>query len=183
MAVGKRLRFEILKRDGFTCRYCGQRYSRKTPAVKLEVDHVIPEALGGSDDAENLITACFDCNRGKGARLLTTIPSTLTDNLEILREKELQLHEYHQFMERIEKRLKKDSSEIAREFRKIFPDYELTNTFKTVSIRTFLQKLPKHEVLDALYKAAAKFPRSPDTATQYFCGICWNIIKGKGRPG
>ncbi len=31
----------------------------------MEVDHVIPISLGGSDDYYNLVTACFLCNRGK----------------------------------------------------------------------------------------------------------------------
>ncbi len=55
------LRFEILERDDFTCQYCGQH----APNVMLEVDHVIPVCEGGSDDRENLATACTACNRGK----------------------------------------------------------------------------------------------------------------------
>lgn len=50
-----------MARDAFTCRYCGQ----KAPDVQLQVDHIHPRALGGNDEAENLITACFDCNMGK----------------------------------------------------------------------------------------------------------------------
>ncbi|MDH6199220.1 DNA-directed RNA polymerase subunit RPC12/RpoP [Mycobacterium frederiksbergense] len=61
MAVSKRLRFEILRRDNHTCRYCGG----TPPDVILTVDHVIPVALGGSDDPHNLVAACKDCNAGK----------------------------------------------------------------------------------------------------------------------
>lgn len=61
MAVTKRLRYEILKRDIFTCRYCGA----SAPEAKLTVDHVLPTALGGSDDPHNLVAACHDCNAGK----------------------------------------------------------------------------------------------------------------------
>lgn len=61
MAVSKRLRFEIFRRDNHTCRYCGA----AAPDVSLTVDHVVPEALGGSDEADNLVTACADCNSGK----------------------------------------------------------------------------------------------------------------------
>jgi hypothetical protein len=61
MAIGKRLRFEIFKRDGFKCVYCGA-----TPmATPLHVDHVEPKAGGGSDDPSNLVTACASCNLGK----------------------------------------------------------------------------------------------------------------------
>lgn len=61
MALSKRLRYEILRRDNHACRYCGA----TAPDVKLTVDHVVPVALGGSDEASNLVTACAGCNSGK----------------------------------------------------------------------------------------------------------------------
>jgi hypothetical protein len=61
MAVSVRTRFEVFKRDEFTCRYCGGR----SPTVVLEIDHIQPRCDGGSDDAMNLVTSCWDCNRGK----------------------------------------------------------------------------------------------------------------------
>jgi HNH endonuclease len=63
MAISKRLRYEILRRDNHACRYCGA----AAPDVKLTVDHVIPVALGGTDDPSNLVTACVSCNAGKSA--------------------------------------------------------------------------------------------------------------------
>src|SRR4051812_15410387 len=60
-STGKRLRFEVFKRDYFTCRYCGA----QPPDVVLVVDHVIPVALGGPSTLDNLITACEPCNQGK----------------------------------------------------------------------------------------------------------------------
>lgn len=65
--VGKKLRFEVFKRDGFTCQYCG----KKAPDVVLEVDHIDPVANGGENDILNLVTSCRDCNRGKGATPLS----------------------------------------------------------------------------------------------------------------
>jgi len=56
-----KLRWKILQRDNFTCQYCGQ----SAPNVKLEVDHKIPIAEGGTDDEDNLVTTCYACNRGK----------------------------------------------------------------------------------------------------------------------
>ena len=61
MPLTKRRRFEILKRDLFTCQYCGAR----PPAVVLVVDHIEPLARGGGGAADNLITACEACNQGK----------------------------------------------------------------------------------------------------------------------
>jgi len=62
IALTPKQRFEILKRDGFTCQYCG----RKPPEVVLEVDHIIAVYNGGTNDRSNLITSCEPCNRGKG---------------------------------------------------------------------------------------------------------------------
>lgn len=58
MALSKRVRFEILKRDDHACHYCGA----TAPDVVLHVDHVVPVALGGSDNPDNLVTACQGCN-------------------------------------------------------------------------------------------------------------------------
>lgn len=62
MAVGKRLRFQIFRRDNFACRYCG--LTAQDGAV-LEVDHIKPRADGGPDHPTNLVTACEGCNSGK----------------------------------------------------------------------------------------------------------------------
>jgi hypothetical protein len=63
VAVNKRLRFEIFRRDGFRCTYCGA----VPEETELHVDHVVPVALGGTDIPENLTTACEDCNAGKAS--------------------------------------------------------------------------------------------------------------------
>ena len=54
----------IFERDNYTCAYCGDRGGR------LECDHVVPLARGGSNDPENLVTACFPCNRDKGTKFV-----------------------------------------------------------------------------------------------------------------
>lgn len=63
MALSKSLRFEVFKRDSFTCQYCG----RSAPEVLLHADHIDPKANGGEDTILNLVTSCQDCNLGKGA--------------------------------------------------------------------------------------------------------------------
>lgn len=55
------LRWQVLQRDNFTCQYCGQ----SAPSVVLHVDHKMPRAAGGTDDMDNLITACESCNIGR----------------------------------------------------------------------------------------------------------------------
>lgn len=59
------IRSAIFGRDDYTCQYCGSR------GVRLECDHVVPVADGGSHDSYNLLTACFDCNRSKGSKSLS----------------------------------------------------------------------------------------------------------------
>lgn len=61
--VSAQLRFRVLQRDGFRCRYCGRGPSE---GGVLHVDHVVPYAAGGTTTEGNLITACAECNLGKG---------------------------------------------------------------------------------------------------------------------
>lgn len=68
------LRFKVLSRDNYTCRYCGA----KAPDVKLHVDHVIPKARGGRDELSNLVTACETCNLGKQAKVTEQAEPSLT---------------------------------------------------------------------------------------------------------
>lgn len=65
--LSKKIRFEVFKRDKFTCQYCG----KSAPEVILELEHIKPKSKGGTNRITNLLTACFDCNRGKGAKLLS----------------------------------------------------------------------------------------------------------------
>ncbi len=55
------LRWQVIARDAFTCCYCG----RKPPEVTLQVDHRVSVRDGGTDDLDNLVTACRECNGGK----------------------------------------------------------------------------------------------------------------------
>ena len=65
-STGKRLRFEVFKRDYFTCQYCGA----QPPAVVLVVDHIEAVAAGGASSIDNVITACEACNQGKAHKPL-----------------------------------------------------------------------------------------------------------------
>lgn len=61
------LRLRVLERDGFSCVFCGRTVR---DGARLEIDHRLPVALGGKSVLENLQTLCFECNRGKGRRLV-----------------------------------------------------------------------------------------------------------------
>ena len=172
MAISKKIRFEVFKRDGFQCAYCG-----KTPTqVTLEVDHVDPKSKGGKDDINNLITACFDCNRGKSNIPLTKAPAKLSDNLEILQEQENQLKEYRKFVKKIELRKKKDMDGIDSLYQAAYPGWRLSDQFRLGTLKQFIQKLPLNEIAGAMNIALSRVPDDKDRAIKYFCGICWNKI-------
>lgn len=69
VAVG--LRFDVFRRDGFRCRYCGK--SVDDGAI-LHADHVIAESKGGPTTLENLVTACQECNIGKSDKDIGATP-------------------------------------------------------------------------------------------------------------
>ncbi len=176
MAISKKIRFEVFKRDGFQCAYCG----KSPPDVLLECDHINPKSKGGTDDINNLITACFDCNRGKSNISLDKAPQQLVDNTEILKKKEEQLAEYHKFIQKIERRRNKELEEIAQVYTEAFPNKELSTGFRRGTIRRFLEMLPSYEIVEAMYLACKKFGHNgygEDRAIRYFCGICWTKIR------
>ena len=53
---------EIMRRDDFTCQYCGRR------TTDLTIDHVLPRHAGGPHTWLNVVAACPACNRRKGGR-------------------------------------------------------------------------------------------------------------------
>ncbi len=60
-----RLKFLVMRRDGFKCKYCG-RSPATHASTTLHIDHVIAWVRGGATVAENLQTLCDRCNLGKG---------------------------------------------------------------------------------------------------------------------
>jgi CRISPR/Cas system Type II protein with McrA/HNH and RuvC-like nuclease domain len=185
MSVSKKIRFEVFKRDGFTCQYCG----KHPPEATLEVDHINPVSKGGEDGINNLITSCFDCNRGKTNIELKRIPNTLLENKDILIERESQYLEYHKILAKVDKRERSEINLVDVEFQKFFIGRELSEQFKKGTVKMFIEKLNVFEVRDAMGIACSKFVNGKrqysnnrwwtedELAVKYFCGICWNKIK------
>ena len=94
--IRKSVRFEVFKRDSFTCQYCGQ----KSPDVVLEIDHITPVADGGDNDILNLVTACKACNSGKSDKRLSENAAVekrrvQLEELEERRQQLQMLHDWH----------------------------------------------------------------------------------------
>lgn len=65
----------VLERDGYKCRICGisrQYLDDKAPGLgeylRLEIDHIVPIAQGGTSDESNLQRLCWRCNSLKGSK-------------------------------------------------------------------------------------------------------------------
>jgi hypothetical protein len=188
MSISVRTRFEIIKRDRFTCAYCG----RTPPEVLLEVDHIVPVAAGGTDDLANLITACMTCNRGKAARLLEegTAPVVGRATVEELAERIEQAKAYMELLSAKET-VKQDQVGIvidawAKAFGAVVEERE-NGTFwvfreygrwpEERSIRRFLRELPLETVLDAVDITASRWSSPNDRTRRYFYGVCQHRIR------
>lgn len=169
VALSKRVRFEVFKRDGFTCQYCGAH----PPGVVLECDHIVPVALGGSNDDDNLITACFDCNRGKSDVSLDVVPQSLAEKAAEVAEREEQLRGYSQVMEAKRQRLDAETWQIMEMF---YPGADSVPRDSFGSARRFIEKLGFHEVVEAA-EIALGGPAYGKRIFKYFCGVCWNKVR------
>ncbi len=182
-AVGKRKRFEVFKRDDFTCGYCGQR----PPAVILEVDHIEAVSSGGDNQMANLITACRDCNRGKSDVSLTRITRPIAANSEDERERQAQVNALRRTLRATKKAEREQIAVVADGFRELCPGAELSTTFKLGTIKLFLQHFTGEEMLDFFEMAVGRLGNSNNNnVVKYFCGICWNKIhqreEGRVQP-
>ena len=171
-ALSKKVRFDVFKRDGFQCQYCGQ----TPPSAVLEVDHVDPVANGGTDDPDNLTTSCFDCNRGKAAGLLKDVPPTVSQKAELMKEKELQLSEYKKLLKTIKARESRDINKLERVFKLYFDDKYFMETFRESIRSNFLRFIPVTDLERAMHKACS-YTGEAERAVKYFCGIAWKWRK------
>ena len=167
-----RARFEIFKRDGFRCKYCG---AVPSDTVILEIDHVKPIAKGGTNDPDNLVTACFSCNRGKSNVPLGVVSPSMETQAELVREREAQIRAYHKIMEKARERKAAELWTIAGMF---MDRFALESMWRDDlgTIKLFLSKLDFFEVQEAMEIATLR-SGGRQALFKYFCGICWNKIK------
>ena len=182
MSISQKIRFEVFKRDNFTCQYCG----KKSPEVVLEIDHIIPVNEGGEDNIENLTTSCFDCNRGKGKELLETYKENTDphDQAILLLERERQLKEYNEVARQVRLRKQQDIKEIRKYWNRILniSDYWYPGG---IIIRA-LDFLPKEKIFEAIEICSEGVKKYEDkcwgeSIRSYFCGIIRNMTNNFGK--
>lgn len=175
MAVSKVLRFSVFKRDGFTCQYCG----RKTPSVILEADHIVPVSGGGRDEIENLITSCFDCNRGKGAVPLGVLPDSVDphDRAVAIAEREMQLREYNEVRRQQREREDREIKWFYSEWGRLLPWIDRDEAPSEVTLRRHLGVLSIYDLAEAIAVVSDAVERGRvdySGAVPYFCGVVRN---------
>lgn len=169
MAISKRTRFEVLRRDGYACRYCG----RRAPDVELTVDHVTPTALGGTDDPSNLVAACADCNAGKASSSpdAELVAEVSRDSLrwaaavrqaaaELTLEQQEQESRLDPFLVRWE--------ELTPGYRRNKPQFRLPNDWESTVAGLLCAGLPMEQLLRAVDIALGS---RADNAFRYFVGV------------
>lgn len=173
VAISKRLRFEVFKRDGFECAYCGA----TPPGVLLECDHIDPVSAGGPTEIDNLVTACRSCNRGKSNVSLSTVPQSMSERAAEVLEREAQVSGYQAVMKHRRMRLEADAQEILELFCGYFTGREGISKNEFTSIKMFVDRLGLDECIESAEKSFQKIPYSYQRAFKYFCGSCWGKLR------
>lgn len=176
-AISKKMRFEVFKRDKFTCQYCG----RSVPDVILHVDHIKPVSKGGTNDIMNLITSCQDCNLGKGARELSddSVVKKQQQQLKLLAEKNEQLEMMLQWRDELQSYAEKEVDAVNQRIADISNWKANENGKKT--IKKLIKKFTLQLVLDAVDTAFENYydgtEESWNMAFNKIGGICYNGIR------
>lgn len=149
-------RFEVFKRDAFTCQYCGQR----APDIVLECDHIKPVKLGGDDSLLNLITSCFSCNRGKGARPLSDQGKLAKSHkqAELLQEKREQLRMIAQWHSELQEMGEEQADVINETWSNGLGGHYGLNENGRRKARKLIQRFGMAETLEAMTIALNQYP-------------------------
>lgn len=173
--LSKKLRFEVFKRDKFTCQYCG----RSAPDVILEVDHIMPVKEGGTNDIMNLVTACKECNRGKGARELSNDSTVQKQKAQIaeLAEKNEQLQMLLQWRDGMKEIAEKEADAIESVIKEFTEDSFCINENGRKKIRMWRKTYSISELLRATEDACTSYfdgtPGSVEIAFNKIPKIAW----------
>lgn len=177
--ICKKMRFEVFKRDSFRCQYCG----RSAPDVILEVDHIKPVAEGGKNTLLNLVTACRDCNRGKGKRLINDNQEIVKQKNELddLNEKRLQMEMMVRWKTELEEIFEKQIDLIGRNILDDPENYILGEQSRR-EVKMLIKRFGFPLVYESSEIAGAKY-YSESERLRKLGGICYNIKKKEEENG
>ena len=173
-STGKRLRFKVFERDGFTCQYCGKR----PPEVILHADHIIPVSKGGENEIENLLTACADCNLGKATRIVGESPLRSQKNEEELQERFDQLKAFYRLQKKMATFREDAVDEIDDYWNEVWPKMRFAPKGRA-SIKGFLKIFTPDEIKDAIDISLRM--KDTDSAFKYMCGVLHNRRKEREK--
>ncbi len=159
-SLSKKIRFEVFKRDSFSCQYCG----RKSPNVILEVDHINPVKRGGKNDIMNLITSCFDCNRGKSDRVISdnSIVEKQRVQIEELNLKKQQLEMMLDWRNELDNVEDLAHGKVCDYFNSFFTKYRLSDSARINYFSKSIKEFGVEKVLDAIKLSVEKYKKSDE---------------------
>jgi hypothetical protein len=178
MAVSKRLRYEIFRRDNHTCRYCGA----SAPDVSLRIDHVMPVALGGSDAPDNLVTSCDPCNSGKSsmppdAALVADVADSALHWAAAIKQAAEELRAQAEPKRAYRNTFQQAWNEWTWEHNGKREPHELEDGWKS-SINNFREAgLPIEVWPDIIEKAMTNKTVKAENLFRYSCGIAWRMVR------
>lgn len=174
VGLSKKARFEVFKRDGFRCQYCGA----VAPDVLLVVDHILPVAKGGKNSLLNLITACQPCNAGKSDRALDdqSMLAKQRDQLADLSERREQLEMMIRWKEGMCDLRDTAVERMAEHWSRLVKGYSL-NEVGLQQLRKLAGRYQASEIMDAMVAAADQYLKLEDSKiTPQSVEAAWNKV-------
>jgi hypothetical protein len=173
--ISTKLRFEVFKRDKFTCQYCG----RSAPEIVLNVDHINPVSNGGDNDILNLVTSCFECNNGKKDRLLSdsTVIKVQTEQLKNLDERRQQLEMMIEWKQSLVDLEQEAIQKVSAYWSTVAIGFTLSVS-GTAKLRDMLRKYSAVEVFEAIDIASGYLSFSGDNAIASTVELAFSKLPG-----
>jgi len=158
--------------------------------LTLHIDHIIPVSKGGTNEEANLVTACDQCNLGKGAKIIGAdkIPNikevneALTKEIKLNTERREQLKQYYHYKEKLQN-IKNPEQDAFNDILKRRLGYSLTSVeFK--QFKRLHDKCGLDLVIEGIGIVAEKDRdwASSEQKHRYLCGVLYNLFREKTDP-
>lgn len=176
-SISKRVRFAVFSRDGFSCRYCGATSEK----AQLVLDHIEPVSKGGSNEPENLVTACEPCNAGKSNKTVAGAAVNESHRLALAQEMQEQKAALAAAKAASEAR-----NRISQEICNYYCDLRGVDGIRKDCLRTYVSFVHKHGV-EAVFGwmelAAGRLHQGASDVDfiRYVCGIRRKQMKESGE--